>query len=421
MNPVPAAAPDAVRARDLGCIDGSDESEIVLDLGEMPLANSLVRPDASDAEPTYPLAVRYCGATGLLQLTVSVPPEALFSEYLYFSSYSRTILDNAGQLVERLVRERDLGPDDLVMEVASNDGYLLASYVERGVPVLGIDPAANIAATARDRGVPTLVEFFGLDVGRRLATEGQRASVIHANNVIAHVPDLVGVLGGMAEVLRDDGVAVIETPYVRELVERLEFDTVYHEHLFYYSLSAMAALLERVGLTVVDVERIPIHGGSLRIFAARAGSQPPTPAVVDLLDEERAIGLTEAEFYRDFGRRVDALIDDVRGVLRELRDDGLTVAAYGAAAKGAVMLNALGDEGRIPIWVADRNPNKQGLLMPGTHNPVVAPDRILADQPDVLFVCAWNFLDELMAQEATYLDRGGRFLVPVPEPRLIGR
>ncbi len=421
MTSAPASTSGTVEARPLDCIDGSASSEIVLDLGEMPLANSLVRPEATADERTYPLAVRFCGATGLLQLTVSVPPEALFCEYLYFSSYSRTILDSAGGLVERLVRERGLGPDDLAMEVASNDGYLLASYVERGVPVLGIDPARNIADTARERGVPTLVEFFGSEVGRRLAAEGRRASVVHANNVIAHVPDVLGVLGGMAEVLRDDGVVVIETPYVRDLVEQLAFDTVYHEHLYYYSLSSMAALLERVGLVVVDVERIPMHGGSLRIFAGHPGSASPTAAVVDILTEEHDIGIADVAFYRDFGRRVETLLDDVRAMLRQLRDEGLTVAAYGAAAKGAVMLNALGDEGRIPIWVADRNPNKQGLLMPGTHNPVVGPERIAADQPDVLLLCAWNFLDELVEQEAAYLDRGGRFLVPVPEPRLVGR
>jgi hypothetical protein len=391
----------------------------VLSLGETPLANSLLTADNLDApEPRYPLDVVFCPNCALVQITISVPPEAMFSEYAYFSSFADTVTENARMLVERLVRDRALGADDLAMEIASNDGYLLKNYVAAGVPVLGIDPARNVAEVAVQNGVPTRCEFFGREFAARLVDEGLRASVLHANNVMAHVPDVNGVVAGIATVLADDGVAVVETPYVREMVDRLEFDTIYHEHLFYYSLSSFDALLRRNGLSAVDVEQIPIHGGTIRVYAARTGA-PVGPAVTDLLAEEQQLGMTTIDYYRDFASRVDALCDELRDLLLGLQRDGKRIAAYGAAAKGATLLNRIGIGADVIDFVADRNVHKQGRYMPGVRVPIVGPERLLDEMPDYVLLLAWNFADEVMAQQSAYKQRGGRFIVPVPEPAVV--
>jgi hypothetical protein len=388
----------------------------VLSLGETPLANSLVPADRLDApEPRYPLDVVFCSKCALVQITVSVPPEEMFTEYAYFSSFADTVTENARLLVERLVQDRQFGPSNLAMEIASNDGYLLKNYVAAGVPVLGVDPARNIAEVAIANGVPTRAEFFGREFARQLVAEGLRADVLHANNVMAHVPDVNGVVAGIATVLADDGIGVIETPYVREMVDRLEFDTIYHEHLFYYSLSSFDALLRRNGLQAVDVEEIPIHGGTIRVYAAKTGT-PVSPSVTDLLTDEQQLGMTTIDYYRDFAARVDALCAELRELLVGLRRDGRRIAAYGAAAKGATLLNRIGVGTETIDFVADRNVHKQGLHMPGVHLPIVHPERLLTDRPDYVLLLAWNFADEVMAQQSAYKAQGGQFIVPVPEP-----
>jgi SAM-dependent methyltransferase len=395
---------------------GHQPLDPVLSLGETPLANSLVPADRLDAaEPRYPLDVVFCSRCALVQITVSVPPEEMFTEYAYFSSFADTVTENARLLVERLVQDRELRAGNLAMEIASNDGYLLKNYVAAGVPVLGIDPARNIAEVAIGNGVPTRAEFFGRELAQQLVGEGLRADVLHANNVMAHVPDVNGVVAGIATVLADDGVAVIETPYVREMVDRLEFDTIYHEHLFYYSLSSFDALLRRNGLAAVDVEKIPIHGGTIRVYAAKPGT-PVAPAVKDLLTDEQQLGMTTIDYYRDFASRVDSLCDQLRELLLGLRRDGKRIAAYGAAAKGATLLNRIGVGAATIDFVADRNVHKQGLYMPGVHIPIVDPERLLADRPDYVLLLAWNFADEVMAQQSAYKAQGGQFIVPVPEP-----
>jgi SAM-dependent methyltransferase len=401
-----------------GC--GDDGLEIILFLGEMPLANGLLSADQLDEpEFRYPLDVAFCGRCALVQLTVSLPPEALFSEYLYFSSYSDTVVENAVQLVRRMIQTRGLGPDSLAIEVASNDGYLLQHYVRGGVPVLGIDPATNIVPVAQAHGVPTLPAFFGSDLAEELRSAGRRADVLHANNVLAHVPDLNGMVRGIARVLADDGVAVIETPYVRDLVEGLEFDTIYHEHVFFYSLTSLDAVFRRCGLQIVDVERISLHGGSLRVFAALEGAAATSSAVDDLLEAESRAGVGSVGYYRGFAGRVESLCADLRGLLTALKSRGHQIGGYGAAAKGAVLLNALDlPEGTLE-FVADRSPHKQGRYMPGVHVPVVSPDRLLELMPDHLLLLAWNFADEIMDQQAEYRRRGGRFIIPVPVPRII--
>lgn len=401
-----------------GC--ASEGLEVILSLGEMPLANALLTAkQLTDPERRYPLDVAFCTTCALVQLTVSLPPEHLFSDYAYFSSYADTIVRNAGDLVGRVIRERRLGSASLAVEVASNDGYLLEHYVREGIPVLGIDPAANVVGIAETRGVPTLCAFFGAALAEELRASGRRADVLHANNVIAHVPELNGFVRGIARILTDDGVAVIETPYVRDLVERLEFDTVYHEHVFYYSLTALDRVLVRNGLRTVDVERIPIHGGSLRVFAMLDGARRPDGSVTKLLADEDRDGIGSLEYFRGFGERVRDLRAELRALLIELRSQEKRIAAYGAAAKGAALLNALGLPDGTLDFVADRSPHKQGRYIPGVHVPIVAPERLLEEMPDYVLLLAWNFADEIMAQQAEYGRRGGRFVVPLPTPTIV--
>lgn len=371
-------------------------------------------------ERSFPLELVFCESCALLQLAESVDPELLFGEYAYFSSYSTTVLAHSEELVERLCRERGLGRDSLVMEIASNDGYLLQHYVRAGVPVLGIDPALNVVEQARERGVDTICAFFGEELALELASANRRASVLHANNVLAHVPDVNGVLAGIAHVLADDGIAVVETPYVRDLVERTEFDTVYHEHLFYYSLTAVDRLFTRNGLRIVDVERLTIHGGSLRVFAVPADSpERARPAVVSLLDEEEGIGLTSADYFEEFAARVANLREELWDLLRGLKGQGHRLAAYGAAAKGSTLLNSFGIGRETLEFVADRSERKQGLYMPGVRLPIVPPGRLVDEMPDGVLLLAWNFADEILEQQAEYRRRGGRFIVPIPQPQLV--
>jgi SAM-dependent methyltransferase len=396
---------------------GDDRLATVLDLGETPLANALLTADVLDApEPRFPLVVAMCPTCTLVQITTSVPPEQLFSDYAYFSSYVPGVVANAEEHAKEVLAARQLGPGNLVMEAASNDGYLLRHYVAAGVDVLGIDPAANIAAVAEENGVPTLCDFFGERVGKQLRVEGRRADVFHANNVLAHVPDPNGMVRGIAEVLADDGVAIIETPYVRDLVEDVEFDTIYHEHLFYYSLTSLRQLFNRNGLELVDVTHIPIHGGSLRVTAGLPAWAEPSQAVLDMLADEEAIGLTRLGYYRDFADRVDNLCDSLRVLIDDLRADGNRVACYGAAAKGATLLNTVQPPTDAFEFVVDRSPVKQGRYMPGVHLEIVSPERLLESMPEYLLVLAWNFADEIMEQQAEYARRGGRFIIPVPEP-----
>jgi SAM-dependent methyltransferase len=401
-----------------GC--GKAELTVVLDLGEMPLANAiLVEADLVKPEPRFPLALAYCPECWLVQITETVSPDILFRDYTYFSSVSDAFVEHSRVIAERLIAERGLAADSLVVELASNDGYLLQHYAAAGVPVLGIDPARNIAEVASARGVPTLAEFFTGELAEELATTGRTADVVHANNVIAHVPDLNGFVAGIARILKPAGLAVVETPYLRVLVDRLEFDTIYHEHVYYHSLTALSRVFQRNGLEVVDVERLPIHGGSLRVFAMRPDAGKPTEAVRALLAEESAVGLCTPEYYATFAGGVDRLGRELRSMLTDLRSQGHAIAAYGAAAKGAVLLNAFKIGPELISFVADRSPHKQGHVMPGVHIPIVAPSELVARKPEECLLLAWNFADEILAQQDEYRRLGGKFIVPVPKPTLV--
>lgn len=410
---------------------GAGDLKTILSLGRTPLANSLLKAHQLDeTEEMYPLDLVFCAGCALVQITETVPPEKLFREYLYFSSFSDTMLRHAREVVEELIGSRQLDSRSLVMEIASNDGYLLQYYKAAGVPVVGIEPATNIARVAREeRGIETISEFFVEELARQLSLDGKRADVIHANNVLAHVADLNGFVRGLALLLKDDGVAVIEAPYVKDMIDRCEFDTIYHEHLCYFSLTALDKLFRRHGLRITDAQRLNIHGGSLRIFAVKddetSGDEGqrnfrlPSSNVHALLQDEAACGIGREEFYLLFGSKVEKLRADLLALLRELKTQGKRIAVYGASAKGSTLLNYFGLGRETLDFVVDRSTIKQGLYTPRTHLPIYATEKLLETMPDYVLLLTWNFEEEILSQQAEYRARGGRFIIPVPEVRVV--
>ena len=394
----------------------------VLSLGEVPLANSLLKPDQlTQPEPTYPLNLVYCKDCSLVQITETIPPEKLFRNYLYFSSFSDTMLNHAQELVNYTISERQLNANSLVIELASNDGYLLQFYQEANVPVLGIEPAQNIAKIAMEKkGIPTLSEFFSCNLAQRLVEQGQRADVLHVHNVLAHVANLNDFVAGIRLLLKDDGIAIIEVSYIKDLIDNVEFDTIYHEHLCYFSMSALNQLFRRHGLLAVDVERIPIHGGSLHIVVRRENAEVNEQGNVDsLMNEEEAWGADRVSFYEDFGTKVERLSLDLKRMLGELKAQNKVIAAYGASAKGSTLLNYCKIGKETLNFVVDRSTVKQGLYTPGSHLPIFGPEYLTRQMPDILLLLTWNFADEILKQQAEYRQRGGQFLIPLPEPKLV--
>ena len=390
-----------------------------LDLGEMPLTDRLLTSEWDcRAEPRFPLVVALCGECGLVQLTETVRPEVLFAdEYPYYSSVSRSVLDHAAANVAARLAERSLGRSSLVVEIGSNDGYLLRNYAAAGVTVLGIDPAEGPARAARAARIETMAEFFTANLAHDIRQRRGEADIVHASNVLTHSDDLRGFVAGISVLMKPDGLAVIEVPYLRDMVEGLQFDTIHHQHLCYFSLTSLDQLLRGAGLFANRVERMAIHGGSLRVFAQRYENRDAT--VTDLLAQERDIGIGERRFFAALAQDAASLRAELVAMIEDLRAKGHRVAAYGAAAKGAALLNACG-LGRHHIdFVADLSTHKQGLLMPGVHLPIRPPEALFDERPGYTLLLAWNFADEILAQQGAYREAGGRFILPLPRPSIV--
>lgn len=402
---------------------GSPGLVTVLDLGKLPLANNL--PSTREgADDRFGLTLAFCPACSLVQILQTVDPQVLFGHYLYFSSFSDAMLAHAKAAAAGFIASRNLTASSLVVEVASNDGYLLKNFQAAGVGVLGIEPASNIAAAANAAGVPTRAEFFGIDCARRLVAEGTRADLVLGNNVLAHVADLNGFVGGAAHLLKPaPGSAVaFECPYLGDMIQHVEFDTIYHEHLCYYSVTALHHLFQRHGLTLVDVQRLPIHGGSVRVTGELAAfARTPSPAVAEILAAERNAGMLDAAHYARFAQRVRSLCTALVAELDRRLALGQRLAGYGASAKGSTLMNFAGIGQQHLSYIADRSTVKQGHFTPGNRLPIVAPSALTdpATRPDAVLLLTWNWADEIARQQRAYLQSGGVFLVPVPQLRTI--
>lgn len=400
---------------------GQTELTEFLDLGMQPLANAFLRSESEFAgEARYPLALHGCTTCGLVQLIDVIDPEILFRNYIYVTGTSETMAAHNRAYARTVVDLLHLGPDSLVVEAASNDGSLLSCFQAHGVRVLGVEPAANIAALATARGVPTEAVFFDRDSGERLRRAHGPAQAVLGNNVLAHVDDPAGFLAGARSLLAEAGLVIVEVPYLGQMLDRTEYDTVYHEHLCYFSIAALLRLCSAVDLAVVRVDHVPVHGGSIRLYAGRTQDHPGhADLVLRIAEAEREAGVTGLSRWRQFARDTEAQRIALLAELHRLTRAGKTIAGYGAPAKGNTLLNYCGIGTDLLHYTVDRNPLKVPTLTPGTHIPVLPVETILERQPDYLLLLAWNFADEIMSQQAEYRRRGGQFILPIPLPRIV--
>jgi SAM-dependent methyltransferase len=400
---------------------GAPLQAVFADLGTSPLANSYLPPErVNGMEPFYPLRALVCGNCFLVQLEEFETPERIFSDYAYFSSYSSSWLEHSRSYAEQMIVQLELDGHSHVVEIASNDGYLLQFFHERQIPVLGIEPAANVARVALQKGIPTLVEFFGRETARSLAGESA-ADLLLGNNVLAHVPDLNDFVEGVKILLAPEGVITMEFPHLMRLIEENQWDTIYHEHFSYFSFLTVSRVFEAHGLRLFDVEELPTHGGSLRVYGAHAEDpqKPESEAARELRARERAAGYESLDTYLGYGRRVEADKRQILAFLIGLKDSGLRIAAYGAPAKGNTMLNYCGLRRDFIEYTCDLNPHKQGHFLPGSHIPILSPDAIREDRPDVVLILPWNLKDEIVQQLSFIRDWGGRFAARTPELTLL--
>jgi SAM-dependent methyltransferase len=396
-------------------------TETFVDLGEQPVANSFILAADIPSERKYPLHAKVCPSCLLVQLDHTVPADAIFShEYAYFSSYSTSWVEHAKKYADAMIARLALGPQSLVVEAASNDGYLLQHFKARGIDVLGVEPTSNTAEAAIEKGVPTEIAFFNEATATRLVKEGKRADLITANNVLAHVPDTLDFVRGFATLLKPTGVATFEFPHLLNLIRDVQFDTIYHEHYFYLSLYAIEQIFDRAGMKVVDVEELSTHGGSLRVYTARKESSATASAsVAAMRAKEKSNGLDKIDGYRGFDARVRAVAEGFLVFLKKAKAENKKVAAYGAAAKGNTFLNYCGVAVRDIDYVFDLSLAKQGKLLPGSHIPVIAPERLAEIRPDYLVILPWNLADEIMLKNSVLRSWGGQFVVAVPEIKLL--
>jgi len=390
------------------------------DLGMSPLSNSYIAADELQAEEQfYPLHAYVCGACFLVQLDEFASPQEIFSDYAYFSSFSDSWLEHCKDYTQLMQSRLGLDESSLVVEIASNDGYLLQYFVDAGIPVLGVEPAANVAAAAEDKGIPTIVKFFGTETARELVDAGQQADLLLGNNVLAHVPDINDFVAGMAIALKPGGVITMEFPHLLQLIQNNQFDTIYHEHFSYLSLLSVEQIFARHGLQVFDVDEIPTHGGSLRIYARLADNEPVSDNIIALRKKEADGRLSNLDTYAAFGEKAQEIKRSLLDFLSAAKREGKRVAAYGAPAKGNTLLNYCGVRQEFIDFTVDRNPAKQNRFLPGTHLPVYAPEKLSDTKPDYVLILPWNIKDEIMDKMQHIRDWGGKFVVPIPKVEVL--